>query len=176
MHRPFALLFVCSLALLAAACSSTGSSNDGAAARVQYRDRSGQKLTILNDSWLIAHGVAGETPSMRRAAFASEVRQDVTMKVTEDELVAGLVEALESQGFAKYATSPSASAAPKGALLEVERDGRTRQFLASEGLPLEALRTFSDCRSIFIEVYNQIDFFQAADQSQLRLDPTAPKR
>ena len=160
-----------------AGCSSTPKAPATSdAARVTLRDaRGGPVLSIVNDSLLLEQGVAGADAIQRRATYASEVRASATTKVAEDELVAGLIQGLEQQGFARFSRDGS-EVQPKASILEIESGGRRRVFAGREGMSGEEATAYITCKALFVDVYNRIPFYQAAHESQINLEPVGPRR
>jgi len=158
-------------------CSSTPAAPaERGAARVTLRDaRGGLVLSIVNDSLLVEQGVEGQDAAQRRANYASEVRASATTKVAEDELVAGLIEGLEQQGFARFAREAGA-VQPKASVIEVESGGDRRVFAGRDGMSAEEATAYLTCKTLFVDVYNRIPFYQAADESQINLDPSGSRR
>lgn len=180
MRRSSALLLLLLTSLpWLGACGSTGGRSPGGAdgARVLYSDpRVPLTLGIVNDAYLRSIGVEGEDEVLRRANFYSTKRGEVTTKVASDAVVSGLVDALEDNGLARFGLAGDAGGGAGGSFLEVEAGGRTRHFQITQGLEPAGVRAYQDCRAIFLDAYNLIPQFQAADPDQIRLEGPSPVR
>lgn len=160
------------LALLAQACGSTGrrpALSEGA--RVELTDaRIGLTLGIVNDAYLVEQGVEGDTPDLRRSAFYSARRADVWTKVADDELIAGLIRALDREGFARYGSEGTVSGSGAGTALAIATANERRRFMYSRNMSGPELQAYQTCRNAFMDVYNYVPQYQATDPANIRLE------
>ncbi|MDA1264868.1 MAG: hypothetical protein O2816_07305 [Planctomycetota bacterium] len=103
------LVLYCCLGVLPS-CASTGGSARGTSAAspvsVTFRDyRSGVRLTIVNDGYLVKMGIKGENADLRRAAYHSSEDVDLWTKILPDEVMDGLISGLDQEGFREHAQS-----------------------------------------------------------------------
>ena len=132
----------------------------GQPASITLRDyRSGIVLRLINDSVLVERHMAGDNASLRRVAYYSQLDRQATDKVTDDALVAGILEAFDDRGFFRLAKAGQAPERVQEAStsLEVSRDGRSQHMLFSMRMPRSSQEAYRDCRKVFSEVYNRID-------------------
>jgi len=136
----------------------------GQPASITLRDyRSGIVLSLINDSVLVERHMAGDNASLRRAAYYSQLDRQATDKVTDDALVAGILEAFDDRGFFRLAKAGQAPERVQEATtsLEVSRDGRSAHMLFSMRMPRSSQEAYRDCRKVFSEVYNRIDQYHS---------------
>jgi hypothetical protein len=150
------------LGCLAAACSSTGSSGgDGASGgtgtpiQLTFVDyRTGARTELVNES---------HTSKLEQY---SKTRSDASRKVQSDELIDGLVEYLEDNGFRKLAASGDPPYLTGGQfywtlqLIEPERRCYVAEGRNTTLADKQRLRAFSQA---FLGVYNLTDGWQAVE-------------
>ena len=157
--------------------TSRGTSSPGTSLQVQFRDpRVGMVLGVVNDQHLRSIGVTGETEDLRRANFYSRKRGDAMTKVASDRIVAGLVQALDSEGFSTYGMEGGSVGSLEGTVIEINTGGRLSHFRYSKGMPPAALEAYQRCRGLFMDVYNVIPQYQSADPNQIRLQGASSNR
>lgn len=130
---------------------------------------SGTTLRIVSDAWVASQGYEGESAEERRADYYGKTTYAVSgsaaVKVCDDAVFAGIVEALDSAGFAKHAASgPAPTSGLSGQVLELTEGADARHFLRTKGMPLEAAKDFAACLNVFGEVFNALDGYQAGDK------------
>jgi hypothetical protein len=132
-----------------AGCSSTSSDEGGGeqrSLRVAYVSyNSGQRLELVSE---------GHTSRLEQY---SEVRADASTKVQTTEVMGGLIEVLEKNGFGKYAQAghlPTDGAGRIAWALEVEAPGDARHVLAHPGLPPAEVKDLQRYLAAFLDVYN----------------------
>lgn len=169
MSRSFLLWIT---ALLAVACGSTGRGADvSGGANVSFTDyRVGMTLGIVSDGYLVHQGLQGENASLRRASFYSDRRGDLSTKVADDELVAGLIKALDSTGMRTHGKEGGVPASGTATSIEIVQGGEYRHFMYSDGMTPAQLQAYKECRNIFMITYNEIPQYQSATADQVRFD------
>lgn len=172
------LLLFASLPSLTACGSTGGRAPDvSGGARILLSDpRAGVTLGIVNDAYLISIGVEGEDEVFRRANFYSEKRGQPMTKVTGNEAVARLIQALDGEGFARYGVDGEAAGGAGGSVLEITTGGAQRHFQILPGMEAAGIKSYQACRALFMDAYNLIPQFQAADPSQIRLETPGIRR
>lgn len=133
-------------------------------------------LGVVNDQHLRSIGVTGETEDLRRANFYSRKRGDAMTKVASNRVVAGLVEALNGEGFATYGMDGGSVGSLEGTVIEINSGGSLSHFRYSKGMPPGALSAYQRCRALFMDVYNVIPQYQSADPNQIRLQGASSNR
>jgi len=169
-------LAVVALALVACASSESGGgksrSKGAAGGDVSYTSLSSNaKLRLVSDQWIESQGYEGLNSDERRADFYSKNvytgSSSAAVKVCDDAIFDGVVEALVASGFPQYATQGTAAAGGRGATqyIELTVDGQVRHFALTAGMPAEAVKTFQACRSIVGDVFNAVDGYQSGGDS-----------
>lgn len=181
--RTLLILLVCALPI---ACAGTGSSSSygsgsGGANQppvienaqptaVSFRDyRTGMRMTVINDAYLVKLGYEQETADLRRAAFYSSRYVDVHTKVTHDAYMQGLMQFLDQQGYKQYSTigaAPREDAGPMGWTTSVEvREGESKltwrfdpewKSYTKRNAPKEVLK-YMDAKNGFLDFHRAID-------------------
>lgn len=143
---------------------------------------SNTKLRMVSDTWVESQGYEGVDAEERRADFYSknvysQGSGTAAVKVCDDPIFEGIVQALDAAGFSQYAAQGSAPAGGTGAsqFLELSLDGEVRHFARSKGMPVEAVKAFQTCLSIFGEVFNAVEGYQSGDDSFQFNAKSAPK-
>ena len=165
MSKLSVVLALC-LPLFAGACSSGPSSRDddggskeieGSPLRVSYLSfSSGQHLELVNE----AH--------TGRVEQYSQVRNDASRKVQTNDVMTGLIEVLEKNGFRKHAIEGGAPV-ERGVMawaLEIEDDKGLRHVGAVPGLSADDNRDLLRLAAAFIDTYNSTYSLQA-----IKLEP-----
>ena len=145
------LIFSAFLAFCAFACSSPESSG-AAPAQVAFQDyRTGTQMVIRN---------AGDTDKVE---FYSQQRSDAATKIATDEVMAALLDYLESSGLETQTVAGAAPQTADGASqsIEIDSDGRTRHVTARKGMPVDQGAVFKECVVAIRETYNAIYQLQA---------------
>ncbi len=175
------------LALLClAACGSTGGSRGSSyvgssepPVSVTFRDyRSKLVLTLVNDGLLVAKGIEGATPDLRRAAFYSK-RDAVNLgtKVASDELMRELVRALEGEGgFTRYCSPGRAPRTGLSTSVEIEAGASVRHWAFRNGMSTEEQRNYRDCRDAVIGVHSATEQYQSASPEDFKFGQTGVRR
>jgi len=174
MSRPSALLSLC-LLLLLGACSSSSASGDGADVpgtplRVTYiAYKSGQRLELVNE----AH--------TGRLEQYSAVRADAARKVQTNDVMHGLVEVLEDNGFEERAQAGSApaNAGVMSWALEIEDDQGPRHIGPVPGMTAEENHKLRRLAAAFLDTYNATYGLQAVElkpDSTFFQTPTSKRR
>lgn len=163
MSRLPVLLFL-GLALVISACSSSSSSGadddgPGTPLRVTYLSfKSGQRLVLE---------LVNEAHTGRLEQY-SAVRSDAARKVQTNDVMQGLVEVLEENGFGDRAQAGSAPA-EAGVMawaLEIEEDGNLRHISAVPGLTPEENQNLLRLAAAFVDTYNATYGLQAVELKQ----------
>jgi hypothetical protein len=130
------------------------------------------KLRMVSDAWVEAQGYEGIDADERRADFYGKNVYTVgsssaAVKVCDDPIFDGIVQALDAAGFSQYAAPGPASASGGGAThyLELSVDGQVRHFARTKGMSPEAVKAFQTCLSVFGEVFNAVEGYQSGDGS-----------
>lgn len=168
-------------ALLLTACAATGGAGGRTAGTVEYTIfGNGTTLRIVSDGWVAAKRYEGESAEERRADFYrknvySSSGPGVAVKVCEDEVFEGLVTALESEGFGRYATDGAGPMQGGAAtqVIELTQGGATRHFARAPGLSPEAAKSFVDCAKLLGNVFNVIQGYQSGDKG-FRFEESGP--
>ncbi len=152
-------LTLCSAALLLAGCAS--SSGDGAEgstgnpARVAYVDyRTQRTFELVNES------------HTGRIEQYSAVRQNANRKVQTDEVLAGLIEFMRGEGFARLARPGPAPQGSEGSVamaLEIEEGGAVEHVLGFKGMPPKDNQALITLWQGFLEIYNATYGLQAVE-------------
>lgn len=154
------LVLSLSLALLAGACSSSPSSHDradganveGSPLRVTYISYKNNKhLELVNE----AH--------TGRVEQYSQVRRDASRKVQTNDVMVGLVEVLEENGFEEHAMAGGAPT-QQGIMawaLEVESDKGLRHVGGVPGMSPDDNRELLRLAAAFLDTYNATYGLQA---------------
>lgn len=170
------------LGLLAASCASSASASDIEATqsvRLAYRDyRTRTHLVLVNDGYLVRHGIEGETFKQRRSEFYSRPRREVLPKVAEDEVMKGTVDYLFDQGFEQYAAAGEAPAetSAMGSSLEIRVDDSARFMSSYRGISEQELKSFVECVKVFTAVHSNIIQYQSVEGLLEFEQPIAPGR
>lgn len=165
------------LLLAGAACSSTGGGNrsdldPAEPLAVTFRDyRSGIRVRVVNDGYLLSRGVEGETPELRRAAYYSSPEVDLMTKVATDLVAGKLIEFLEHQGFFEYADDgpappETAKADRLTTSIEVSVDGEARSWLferawTSASPPPREAKRYVVAKNGFLDLHGLIEQYAA---------------
>lgn len=160
MRRILHLLFLSSFAC---ACSSTeeGSNEEtfvGPPTEMRwFLYKSGQTISLVNES------------HTDRLELYSEVREKAGPKVVSDDVMDGLVEYFEKQGFDEHAKDGPAPATGSPQLtqaLEVRADDHVSHMLLGPGSTEEERQSFQECSSAFMEVWNLTYQAQAVENER----------
>jgi hypothetical protein len=176
------------LLLLAPACSSPKTAN--AAADADKDPRASRSEPISDEDWnrVKPERPHGDPLAVRFTDFRSNLRLELVnesridpteqysqkkkaaesmTKVGHDEVVAALVERLESQGFFKFAQPGPAPAAGAGAWtmsLELERKDGLRHMAIGNASSAKEREVFGLCRTDFATLYNGILGLQSVER------------
>ncbi|MFT7678873.1 MAG: hypothetical protein ACI8QC_002870 [Planctomycetota bacterium] len=163
------LLGTC-VSLFAASCASMSSDvPQGEAAnnaiQVRFTDfKSGQNMSIVNDSWLQGQGIAGEDASARKMAFYSQITSKLSagVKVAEIETMQGLLEFMEYTDFSEFAThgAPQADKDLRQSIA-LTRNGETRHIRGQVGMSKKQAESFRTTVRGFVDIYNRVPQFQS---------------
>lgn len=173
--RLFLSLAALSLALVVGVgcASSTSAAARAAGGDLSYTSLSNNnKLRLVSDSWVEAQGYEGADAEERRAEFYGQNVYTLgsgapAVKVCDDAVFDGVVQALDQTGFSQYAAVGSAAASGSGAtqFLELSIDGEMRHFALTKGMSLEAKKAYQTSLAVFFDVFNAVEGFQSGDGS-----------
>ena len=167
-----ALALACAAAALSA-CASSGSSSSKAGGATQpgsitYTNAArGNSLGLVSVSMLAEMGVPGETPAERTLNFSSTSRSSAAVKVCSDEVLKGVVQLFDSEGFEKYATLGTANLEDRSSdgVLQVNFNGVERYLLNSDSSETDpaAKIAFTKYLSQFAQVYGEVRQYQSVE-------------
>lgn len=161
------------------------STTNGESTRVSFRDyRTAQRLTLINDAFLVHGGVEGDTPKMRAAAFYSNWNKDLNVKVISNALMEGMLEYFDDKGFSSNAQSgkapPSHISNPDlSTSLEVVVAKRPFhwRFSPQWRLPLPRIaERYHEAKDVFLNIHRDVTGWQAASADDWNLDGVKIKR
>lgn len=163
--RPRSLLSSLMACTLAAACSSTDAApgNEaelfvGPPTQVRWiMFKSGQTISLVNRS---------HTDPLK---LYSEVREEVGPKVTTDDVMDGLVQHFEEQGFGDHAQdgpAPTTGDAQYTQALELEVGGRVTHMTLGSVSSEEEREVFYSCSSALMTVWNLTYQVQAVENDK----------
>ena len=157
------------------ACASSGSSS-GSSSRggnfepgsVTYANAArGSSLSLISESMLAEMDIPGDTPEERTLNFNSKKRSSAAVKVCSDDILKGVVQLFESEGFDKYATEGVANLEDRTSdgVLQVKFNGVERFLLNSDSTETDPLAkvAFANILSKFAQVYGEVRQYQAVD-------------
>lgn len=171
--RLLTIIFTALAVVPLTACSSTGSGSNGAgsnhtAGSVTYNNPGkGQSFALVSESMLVEMGIPGETPRERTLNFYSAPKTSPNVKVCTDDVLRGVVQLFESQGFDKYAQEGSGD--PNGqsldGILQLRDNGAERYMLNSDDAQTHpgTKTTFTTLITLFIQVYGEVQQYQAVE-------------
>jgi len=176
-------LVVLVLALVAGlGCASSGpGAKRAAGGDVSFTSfSSNTRLRMVSDAWVESQGYEGGSAEERRADFYrknvyTQGGSTAAVKVCDDPIFEGIVQALDAAGFSQHATQGSAPVSGAGAsqYLELTLDGQVRHFARTKGMPVDAVKAFQSCLTVFGEVFNVVEGYQSGDGSfQFNSQPT----
>ncbi len=169
------LCFLLALLVGGTACAGPGQRSKTSSTAVPdapkmilFRDyRSHLRLGLANDGMLFAQGYEGDTPELRRASYYSSRNTDLSIKITSDALLAGLIEYIEGQGFKEYAhdgPAPPESVTDSRLTtsIEISIDGHSRTWMFDVGWlgmnpPPKEMKGYIQARAVFLEAQKEID-------------------
>ncbi|QDV07776.1 hypothetical protein Poly30_33090 [Planctomycetes bacterium Poly30] len=174
---PLALVL---FALAASSCSSTGSNGgetnssgpadsvSGTAGSVTYLNPArGNVLGLVSLSMLKEMGIPGDTPAARALSFQSNTKNSADIKVCDDQIIEGVAQLFESEGFWKYAIDGAVDPADRSldGVLELKVNGRTSYLVNSDDAETdpEAKKTFTRLLPIYLQVYGEVRQYQAVE-------------
>lgn len=174
-RRAAALAVLAAVLLGIAACSSAGraSGKRAVGGDLSYTVLGkNTKLRLVSDAWVEGQGIEGADAEERRAEFYRQSIYTIgggvpAVKVCDDEVFGGVVQALDEAGFSRYAMPGSSAEGRSGAtqFLELSLDGEWRHFARTAGMTPDAVKAFQTCLSIFGEVFNAVEGYQSGDDS-----------
>ena len=169
-----ALALLCVGAALSA-CASSGSSSKGSSATndiepgsVTYSNAArGSSLSLVSESMLIEMGIEGETAAERTLNFNSTKRASAAVKVCSDDILKGVVQLFDSEGFEEYATVGPADLEDRSSdgVLQVKFNGVERYLLNSDSSEADqnAKVAFANLLNMFAQIYGEVKQYQAVD-------------
>ena len=166
------MLFICaSLCASLCACASSGAAGQegpGSPGEVTYTNAArGSSLSLVSESMLIEMGIPGDTAEQRILNFNSEKRSSAAVKVCSDDILEGVVQLFESEGFERYAIDGTADVADSSldGVLQVTFKGEARYMLNSDSTETdpEAKITFAKLLNMFAQIYGEVRQYQAVE-------------
>lgn len=163
-------LLMALLVLVGCASGPRSAAQAGGGEFILFVPSSGSTLRIVSDGWVEAHDYEGETTVDRRTDFYSKnvyrEGSSSAVKVCTDLEFSGIVTALESEGFDRWAAAGSVVEARAVDIqaLELTYGGTTRHLAPRGGMAPAGLAAFNTCRGIFRDVFNALSGFQSGDK------------
>jgi len=165
----------------ALACSSTGGAKRQAAGGIAdwttYTSNGAITLRIVSDGWIEGLGLEGEDVAERRGAYfkqhpyvdptTSGGGDSLAVKICDDEIFGGLVQALDLAEFNRFSQSgppPARGGGAKGSIALNVR-GAQSHFLGVRGMDKESATAFVTCQQVFSQIFNQLEGFQSGQDS-----------
>ncbi len=171
LGRLGSLMLLC-LGFALGGCQSSGGAAQGPAdikpGSVTYSNAArGNSLSLVSESMLIEMGIPGDTPAERTLAFNSTKRASASVKVCSDEILEGVVQLFDSEGFDQYATVGAADLEDRSSdgVLQVKFNGVERFLLNSDSAETDpnAKVAFANLLNMFAQIYGEVKQYQAVD-------------